>query len=298
MTTAEKLESLTDRSRFELLATSVLRKAEPKYASIIHTGINAKGETIVSPVDGLHRIPYSNPPHYVLVHHTTTDRKRLRAKWLSRKKGDLIKAAALAKKVRHKYSRAVFTLVLTTNQRVESDLIIDVDLQAQAEQMFVDIWELSHLADFLDSTVDGHWLRKLYLGIEAERLSVDLLHQLGRKSLDLYRQEVLLPGQGPLVHRSLIDDILANALPGGPGLCFQRLVGIWQERRGRPGPPATALFRVVGTVASRPLPPGCHQPRVGTRCLASITPSLAPARRGEGCDGTPGRGGPAPTLRR
>lgn len=54
MTTASLLESITDRSRFELLATSVLRKANLNYSAIIHTGINAAGETIVSPVDGFH----------------------------------------------------------------------------------------------------------------------------------------------------------------------------------------------------------------------------------------------------
>jgi hypothetical protein len=219
MTTAEILESLTDRSRFELLATSVLRRADPRYASIIHTGINAKGETIVSPIDGVHRIPYSNPPHYVFVQHTTVDRKDLRGKWLSDEKGDLTKAAAFAKQVRHEQPQAVFTAVLTSNQRVEPQLFIDVELRAEAEQVSVDIWEQSRLADFLDSTVDGHWLRKMHLGIEAERLSVDLLRQLGWESLKRYRQEMTLL-QGPLVHRSLIDDILANALPGGPTVCL------------------------------------------------------------------------------
>ena len=44
---------MTDRSRFELLATSVLRKADPDYAAIVQTGLNAAGETIVSPLDGI-----------------------------------------------------------------------------------------------------------------------------------------------------------------------------------------------------------------------------------------------------
>jgi hypothetical protein len=100
MTTAATLESLTDRSRFEHLATSVLRKAEPRYSAVIHTGVNAQGETIVAPIDGLHLISHSTPPHYILVQHTTTDRERLRGKWLSNKDADLRKAAAEAKKVR------------------------------------------------------------------------------------------------------------------------------------------------------------------------------------------------------
>lgn len=194
MTTAASLESMTDRAQFEHLATSVLRKAEPKYAAIIQTGVNAQGETIVAPVDGLHLILHSNPPHYVFVQHTTTDRARLRGKWLSNNDADLPKVAAEASKVRQNQSSAVFTVVLTTNQRVDPQLALDVYDQALADDLTVDIWEQSRLGDFLDSRADGHWLRKFYLGIEAERLSTELLHQLGRRSLELYRQEVLLPG--------------------------------------------------------------------------------------------------------
>ncbi|MBX9654798.1 hypothetical protein K2Y11_14385 [bacterium] len=97
-TTAAILESLTDLAKIEQIATSILRKAEPKYVGIIQTGLNARGETIVTPVYGLHLIPHSNPPHYVLVQHTTTDRDRLRGKWLSNKDADLPKAIATAKK--------------------------------------------------------------------------------------------------------------------------------------------------------------------------------------------------------
>ncbi len=220
MTTAATLESLTDRSRFEHLATSVLRKAEPRYSGVVHTGVNAQGETIVAPIDGLHLIPHSSPPHYIFVQHTSTDRERLRGKWLSNKDADLPKAATEAKKVRQQQPQAVFTVVLTTNQRLDPQLVLDVHERAHGEQISVDIWEQSRFADFLDTTADGHWLRRCYLGIEAERLSADLLLQLRRRSLELYRQEVLLPGHGPLVHRDLIEAIAATALRGGPGLCL------------------------------------------------------------------------------
>jgi hypothetical protein len=220
MTTTATLESLIDRSRFEHLATSVLRRAEPRYSAVIHTRVNAQGETIVAPIDGLHLIAHSDPPHYIFVQHTTTDRERLRGKWLSNQDADLPKAAAEAKKVRQQQPQAVFTVVLTTNQRVDPQLVLDVHQRAQGEQVAVDIWEQSRLADFLDTTADGHWLRRCYLGIEAERLSADLLRQLGRRSLELYRQEVLLPGHGPLVYRDLVESIVATAVPGGPGLCL------------------------------------------------------------------------------
>jgi hypothetical protein len=114
----------------------------------------------------------------------------------------------------------VITVVLTTNQRVNPQLALDVYQRACTEQVAVDIWDQSRLADFLDTTADGHWLRRFYLGIEAERLSADLLHKLGWQSLELYRQEVLLPGHAPMVHRDLIESIVTTALPGGPGLCL------------------------------------------------------------------------------
>src|SRR6266851_2683711 len=94
VTTAALLEGMTDRAKFELLATGVLRKAEPIYAAIIHTGVNAQGETIVSPLDGIHLIPGSSPAHYVFVQHTTEDRAKLRGKWLTARDADLTKAIA------------------------------------------------------------------------------------------------------------------------------------------------------------------------------------------------------------
>ena len=82
MTTAEALEKITDRGKFELLATSVLRQINTEYSSLVHTGMNSAGETVVSPVDGFCRLPHSNPPHYIMVAHTTTERDDLNKKWL------------------------------------------------------------------------------------------------------------------------------------------------------------------------------------------------------------------------
>jgi len=201
-TTASHLEAMTDHGRFELLATGVLRKADPRYAAIIHTGVNAAGETIKAPVDGI-QIPGSSPPHYVMVQHTTTDRSRLRGKWLTNQDADMGKAVKKAAEIRLKEPDAEFTLVLCTNQRVAPKLLTDVAHKAKSENIGVDIWEQSRLADFLDTTGDGHWLRKLYLNIEAERLSKELLHDLCRKSMEAYWQEILLPGHNPLIKRTI-----------------------------------------------------------------------------------------------
>lgn len=211
---------MTDRSRFELLATSVLRKADSNYAAIVQTGINAEGETIRSSIDGIHLIPHSNPPHYVFVQHTTTNRSGLRGKWLTDEDADLSKAIIEAKKIRQELPNAKFTAVLCTNQRLDKEIVKDVTQAAIAEEVGVDIWEQHRIADFLDTTADGHWLRKTYLGVEAERLSEDLLRDLCRQSVEKYRQEILL--HNPLVHRSNFDQILDVISSDKCNLCFVR----------------------------------------------------------------------------
>ncbi|MGH7770635.1 MAG: hypothetical protein ACREQA_00175, partial [Candidatus Binatia bacterium] len=220
MTTASLLESMTDRSRFELLATSVLRKADTIYAAIVQTGLNAAGETIVSPIDGIHLVPHSNPPHYVFVQHTTTDRDRLRRKWLTDEDADLPKAVSEAKKIRQGLPSAKFTVVLSTNQRLDKDLVQQVTQAAIAEALDIDIWEQHRIADFLDTTADGHWLRKIYLGVEAERLSEELLRDLCRQSVEKYRREILLPDHNPLVYRRNVDQILGSVGLDKCSLCF------------------------------------------------------------------------------
>lgn len=224
MKTAERLESITDRSAFELLATHVLRKEEPVCRGIIHFGINAKGETIVAQSDGFCPVPESDPAHFVWVQHTTTDRKGLMGKWLGEGKepGDLIKASTEAQQIRNDNPNARFTIVLSTNQRVPNPLRdkkskednetspstfhdqADTDTEKpepqfnlayaiykRAKELGVEviIWEQSRYAAFLDSEQDGQWLRKEFLGTEAEMLSALLLSELSKKSLANYRRE-------------------------------------------------------------------------------------------------------------
>ena len=196
MTTASALEDITDRAGFELLATSVLRAAEPKYAAIIHTGSNSKGETIVSPIDGIHVVPGSDPPHWVAVQHTTCDEDHLRGKWLSEFDSDLAKATRELDALRSRDPSIRATVVLTTNQRPKKELVLDVHRYAAEHGFTLDIWEQSRLASFLDDTPTGHWLRKQHLGLRTELLSAPLLHALGLKSLEAYRSEARCPGTG------------------------------------------------------------------------------------------------------
>ena len=76
--TLKVLASITDTGLFERLATAVLREANPLYESLIHTGVNAGGQTIKGPLDGVAFIRGAEPPHMISVHHATGDRHKLR----------------------------------------------------------------------------------------------------------------------------------------------------------------------------------------------------------------------------
>ena len=80
--TLQALDSITDSGLFEQLATAVLREADSRYNSLIHTGVNSRGQTIKGPVDGVGFLPGAKPPHMIFVHHTIGARTGLRKKWL------------------------------------------------------------------------------------------------------------------------------------------------------------------------------------------------------------------------
>ena len=207
MNTSEELEKIIDTSRFELLATAVLCKAEKDYRAILHSGLNAQGQPRKSPVDGFCRVPNSNPAHFIWVEHTTED--KLEKKWLfdhrtvtpskrGRKAkpsesddGDLLKAGQLSSTYKAEFPDARFTVVLTTNQGLQPDFCLEVEKKAKELGVSVDFWDRSRIARFLDTETEGQWLRKEYLGIEAEMLSEDLLRNLCNKSLSEYRKQFL-----------------------------------------------------------------------------------------------------------
>ncbi|TYQ30537.1 hypothetical protein [Pseudanabaena sp. UWO310] len=207
MSTSEALEKLKDPSKFELLATAVLCKAEKDYRAILHSGLNAQGQPRKSPVDGFCRVPEINPPHFILVEHTIED--KLEKKWLfdhrtvtpsqrGRKTklsesddGDLLKAGQLSSTYKAEFPDAKFTVVLTTNQGLQPNFCLEVEKKAKELGVSVDFWDRSRIARFLDTETDGQWLRKEYLGIEAEMLSEDLLRDLCYKSLEKYQKQFL-----------------------------------------------------------------------------------------------------------
>jgi hypothetical protein len=188
-TTAQNLAAMTDRAAFERLALDILRCADGACASVIRLGINAAGETIVSPLDGFACVAGDTRPLYIAVEATTTDVRALERKWLHGTKGDLSKAAKKAKELRRGCPTAEIRVYLITNQVVPAELRARVDKAARKLKVDCDVWEQSRLATYLDVDSTGQFLRSAYLGKSAERLSLELLLDIGRSSHREYASE-------------------------------------------------------------------------------------------------------------
>lgn len=223
LSTVEALERMTDRGEFERLAMSILRFAENDCSAAIHTGINAQGATIRSPVDGFCLVPGIKPDRFLFLQFTTIERSKLRTKWLNDDKGDLIKAYNLAHEIREKNPEADFIVILATNQRLDIKLVSDTLEKAKELKFNCRIWDQSRLAYFLDNKPDGHWLRREYLGVEAELLSESLLSYICKESLARYEKENQLSDPKVWLSRTIDDFIRAGILDNR--CTFQVLVG-------------------------------------------------------------------------
>ena len=80
--TQQLITRFTDAGLFEQMATAALRAAETRFAALAHPGVNVEGKTIKSPLDGIAFVPGANPAHMIAVHHTLSERYKLRGKWL------------------------------------------------------------------------------------------------------------------------------------------------------------------------------------------------------------------------
>jgi hypothetical protein len=223
--TASALSKITDAGLFENLAAAILRRAEPNlYSNLTQPGVNAEGKAVKAPIDALCFVRGLNPPHMVAAHHTTCAQADLRKKWLHdpstvtpRRKastplgpaGDVLKTAAIVSAERERTPNVRVTLALTTNEEPPEDVTRDAEDLARRSGIELDIWSRSRLADYLDHHADGQWLRKQYLGIEQERLSLELLRELSLRSLEAYRLPV---PENALVERNAAQR-LANELP-------------------------------------------------------------------------------------
>jgi hypothetical protein len=216
--TRARLAALSDAGVFECLAAAVLRQANPLYRQLVETGTNADGKAVASPVDGLLLVPNSSPPHLVAIHHTSNAQQRLRGKWLSRaaeSEGDLPKTARWAATARQQLPDARVTLVLTTNRMVPPKLYIEVQAQAAANGLELDIWDQSLLADHLDNSAEGQWLRR-GLSLPPARMSVELLAELSARNLDAQPR---FDNDGERIPRTL-DGELARAAESARNILF------------------------------------------------------------------------------
>jgi len=219
--TIRALSKMTDGAAFERLATAILREAQPKYSSLLHTGVNQAGKATRGLVDAIGFTQDSTPPQIIIVHHTTVARRSLRGKWLHDPRtvkrklrrqriaspGDVVKTAVLLEQERRRLSGLRCTLVLTTNCEPSEKLARDVHAYATDRGFQVDIWSVSRLAHFLDNDESGQWLRQQHLGINQQKLSRQLLAKLSHRSLNVHR-----PSGDPYVWISReLDRTIADA---------------------------------------------------------------------------------------
>ena len=123
---------MTDPGQFELLATAVLRAADPDCAGIIHAGVNDKGETISAPFDGFGVLTHLTPPKIVFVAHTTADRTRLRRKLLSGDDAELKKAERELARFRTRLPVANAKIVLCLNEPMGREQPLYLDMATRA----------------------------------------------------------------------------------------------------------------------------------------------------------------------
>lgn len=197
MTTTQALAEITDAGLFEKIATSVLRYAKPEiYGNVSHQGVNPQGKTVKAPLDNVGW--YQDEDMIVCIAHTTTSKGDLEAKWLRdldyvkpRKTGgkptgtdgDLVKAIKEINKIRVDNPDIKARLALAINCEESQDLRAKVEMLAAKNDIELDIWSVSRLADFLDIDPNGQIIRRNHFGIAPIRLSKQLLLEIGEISL-------------------------------------------------------------------------------------------------------------------
>jgi hypothetical protein len=189
--TCHSLEAFTNTGQFEIIGMGFLRSLDTGLAALAHTGINALGKTISSPIDGFAMVRGLWPPCFVFAQFTTDQRKRLREKWLGgSQSGDLAKACAQADSLRASLPDAKFRIYLCSTRRVDQELITACALFGTGRGVEVLVVEQSALAHWLAVKPDGQFLRAEYLGIRTSLLSAQLLDEICLKSVERYAIEL------------------------------------------------------------------------------------------------------------
>jgi hypothetical protein len=252
--TIRRLAAITDVAEFERIATSVLRAAKPDlYANLSHPGTQPGGKTVKSPFDNVGWVESPTSSRFVCAAHTTAQ-KDLAGKWLhdpstvtpkksgrkpTQQAGDLTKAIEEVRKARTALPELEVTLALTANTETSPELRIDVQAKASSADIDLDVWAVSRIADFLDTNPAGQWVRRAYFGRPIELLSVDVLLEVGRKSLADFG------GLPPKTEQVARDDIkLPSAhtlLIGDSGQGKTAICSAWVEMHLDSGRPAVVL---------------------------------------------------------
>jgi hypothetical protein len=160
--------------------------------------MNPGGKPVKSPVDGIGFVSGAIPPHMVIAHHTAGVVVPLRQKWLhdpstvtprrgtkpTAPPGDILKTMTIVAEERSRDPNLRVTLALTATTEPSEDLTRDVADAARRYRITIDIWSGARIADYLDNSPDGQWLRRNHLGIVEQRLSKPLLRELSRISLE------------------------------------------------------------------------------------------------------------------
>ncbi|MFX1284521.1 MAG: hypothetical protein ACFFB5_12750 [Promethearchaeota archaeon] len=184
MTTSQLLEGITDAGKFELLASDILRYKYPELEGLIHIGVTTSGRTRRSPLDGFLKIPYSEPPHYALIQHTTVDLVSLKEKWID----DLEKAHKISLTIQEE--NAVFTIYLTSNKIINDEICKKIYQRASELALAPILIENTIISAFLDNDENGQWLRKKYFGVIDEKLSKNRFTKLCQESLERYEHNL------------------------------------------------------------------------------------------------------------
>lgn len=201
--TVKKLSEFKDAAKFERLATAYLRSFNPnKYQSTSHLGVNPKGSTVKAPLDGFSVYEENGELGVAGLEHTTTDISSLHDKFLkdlstvkpkdpakgpTGNDGDLRKAINEINGYRSKYQdikKATIALVSTFDPKPET--ILDAKTLAKENDIDLEIHGGTRIANYLDTTAKGQYLRKLYLAEKPEKLSLELLREITEKQVDDY----------------------------------------------------------------------------------------------------------------
>lgn len=206
MTTAEHLNAITDRAKFERIASDILRERNPELRDLIESGLNKKGESRKSLVDAFVQVKKNL---YGYIEYTTQD--KLEQKWLTEnpenpaRDGDLIKALRIARQKRTDNPKCKCQIFLVTNQEVSLELENKVQGNVKEDYISVKTIELSILSNFLDKNPIGQYLRWIHLQLRAEMLSRPLLKEICGTNLSRYSQSISTP-ESSLVYTSAIRD--------------------------------------------------------------------------------------------